>query len=138
MKEPASLASVSCSAPGECRAVGYALDDSIDHNQYALIDDQKKYVWAYGAAAVAADANGGAAGLQSISCVGATFTCMSAGYYSTAKQGRAPMIQTTDSKDHSQVTADLIPTEDNSAELDATSCAANGFCQSVGSASDPG
>jgi hypothetical protein len=138
MKEPASLASVSCSAPGECRAVGYALDDSADHIQYALIDDEKKNVWAYGAAAVPADDAGGAAGLQSISCIGSTFICMSAGYYSSAKQGRAPMIQTTDSKDHSQVTADLIPSEDNSAELDATSCARNGFCQSVGSAFDPG
>jgi hypothetical protein len=137
MKEPASLASVSCSEPGECRAVGYALDDSAEHVQYALIDDEKKYAWAYGSAAVPADANSGPEGLKSISCIGDTFICMSAGYYSTA-EGMDPMIQTTDSVDHSQVIAGLIPSEDASAELDATSCAGNGFCQSVGSAYDPG
>jgi hypothetical protein len=136
MKEAASLAGVSCSAPGECRAVGYALDDTADHNQYALIDDEKKYVWAYGAAAVPAGANSGAAGLVSISCVGTTFVCMSAGYYSTPTDARVPMIQTTASNDHSEVTAGLIPSEDTSAELDATSCSSNGFCQSVGSAFD--
>lgn len=138
MKEPASLASVSCSAPGECRAVGYAEDGSAEHTQYALIDDEKKNVWAYGAAAVPADATGGPAGLQSISCIGHTFICMAAGYYSTTKFGRTPMIQTVASNDHSEVTAGLVPIEDTSAELDATSCASNGFCQSVGSASDPG
>jgi hypothetical protein len=63
---------------------------------------------------------------------------MSAGYYSTTKLGRNPMIQTTASNDHSEVTGDLIPSEDTSAELDATSCSSNGFCQSVGSAVDPG
>jgi hypothetical protein len=136
MKEPASLAGVSCSAPGECRAVGYALDDTTDHNQYALIDDEKKHVWAYGAAATPKDANSAAEGLVSISCIGSTFVCMSAGYYSTSKQGPDPMIQTTDSVDHSQVTGDLVPIEDTSADLDATSCSSNGFCQSVGLAFD--
>jgi hypothetical protein len=138
MKQAASLAAVSCSAPGECRAVGYSFDDTADHNQYALIDDEKKNVWAYGAAAVPADANSGSAGLVSISCVGTTFVCMSAGYYSTTKLGLVPMIQTTAANDHSEVTAGLIPSEDTTAELDATSCASNGFCQSVGSATDPG
>ena len=138
MQQGASLASVACSAPGECRAVGYALDDSTYHDPYALIDDEKKYAWAYGSAAVPADANGGAGGLQSISCIGNTFICMSAGYYSTTKQPRNPMIQTTDASDHSEVTAGLVPSEDTSGELDATSCSANGYCQAVGSAVDPG
>jgi IPT/TIG domain len=136
MKEPASLSSVACSVPGECRAVGYALDDTTDHNQYALVVDEKNYVWFYGAAAVPADSNGGAAGLQSISCIGHTFICMAGGYYSTTKSASAPMIQTIDSKDHSQVNAGLVPNEDTNAELDATSCASNGFCQSVGLAYD--
>jgi hypothetical protein len=137
-KEPASLAGVSCSAPGECRAVGYALDTTSEHNQYALIDDEKKYAWAYGSAAAASDDNSAGAQLVSISCIGHTFVCMSAGFYSTSKHGQVPMIQTTAANDHSEITAGLVPIEDTSAELDATSCASNGFCQSVGSATDPG
>jgi len=134
--ESASLAGVSCSAPGECRAVGYADDDSTNHNQYALIDDEKNYVWAHGGAAAPVDTGGGSAALQSISCVGATFVCMAGGYYPEQNHGSMPMIQTIDASDHAEVTAGLVPIEDTSAELLATSCATDGTCESVGEASD--
>ncbi len=134
--EGATLAGVSCSAPGECRAVGYALDDTSNKTKYALVDDEKHYAWAHGAAAVPADASGGPAALVSISCIGDTFICMAGGSYSAKNQGSAPMIQTIDAVDHAQVTAGLVPIEDTSAELLATSCATDGTCESVGDAYD--
>ncbi|HTW20835.1 MAG TPA: IPT/TIG domain-containing protein [Mycobacteriales bacterium] len=134
--EGASLASVSCSKPGECRAVGYALDDSSNHYQYALVDDAKNYAWFYGSAAVPADTDGGSAALRSISCIGDTFICMASGYYPEKNHGAMPMIQTIDAVDHAQVTAGLLPIEDTSAELLATSCASDGTCESVGDAYD--
>ena len=130
----AGLAGVSCSAPGECRAVGYDRDNTSNHIRYAMVDDEKNYVWAYGAAQPPNDlAPDGASALVSISCVGDTFVCMAAGSYDST-QGTRPMIQTIDSNDTATATVGLLPANDVQATLLATSCASDGTCQSVGQA----
>jgi hypothetical protein len=134
--ESAGLAGVACSAPGECRAVGYARDDSPSHARYALVVDEKDYVWAHGAAQRPGDAaTDGSANLVSISCIGSTFVCMAAGSYDSTS-GTRPMIQTIDANDTATATVGLLPVIDSSATLNATSCADDGTCQSVGFAYD--
>jgi hypothetical protein len=130
--EDAALNGVSCSASGECRAVGHALGNTADHLRYALVDDEKDHVWAYGAAATPGDSDGGPADLVSISCVGDTFVCMAAGSYSRQSHGTQPMIQTIDASDFAEVTTNLVPPIAAHAQLLATSCATDGTCQSVG------
>jgi hypothetical protein len=128
--EDAGLAGVSCVSAGNCRAVGFAHDDSNFSDAIPLIDEEKGYVWAYGGSPAPSGTSFGQ--LNSVSCVPRSTVCMAAGNYD---DNELPFIATINtSTDSSEATGEGLASPFTSEELSATSCAPDRQCQSVGEA----
>ena len=126
--ENAGLAGVSCISAGNCRAVGFAHDDSNYTDFIPLIDEEKNYVWAYGGSPTPSGTDIGQ--LTSVSCIVGSTVCMAAGNYNV---NQLPVIVTINTKtDGSQAAGEGLASPFTSGELLATSCARDKQCQAVG------
>lgn len=128
--EDAALSSVSCTRPGSCRAVGYG---TADNQPQALEDDDVGGSWAAGDVETPAD-DGGADMLTSVSCVPGGTRCVASGKY--VDKDFYPFLDAWSGETALASSVPTAPTSSARSELLATSCAADGGCQSVGDEGD--
>jgi hypothetical protein len=139
----ASLASVACTGPGSCVAVG-AFTDSGDLLQPMVVTETKG-VWGRASEiAVPSDANATTAdgvGLDSVACT-SQGNCVAVGAYDDNRPGQQPMVAVETGGVWSQASKLALPSNantnpgDQEAGLASVACTSPGSCVAVGSYAD--
>ena len=127
-----SLTSVSCTAPGDCSAVGQFIQDSTYDAQGLLVNEDSGH-WSPGVQATLPNplVTGQSVSLSSVSC-SSPGNCSAVGtYYDTNYNQQGLLLTETDGQWGPGVEAQL-PAGDDGLALNSVSCAGPGDCSAVG------